>query len=98
MSVVGGEDLLELVGFLRQHERCARDVVLDRVLVLPEPRRELQLGSGLVDGDDLVHAVAAAFPLALCNGEVLMSRRTQAFDPGAVGACARCTAVLQVRA
>jgi hypothetical protein len=93
-----GDDAALLVGllsFLRAHERCALPISLDRLVVLPSPRSAELPSSGFVDGDPLVHAVAASSFLALCSGEVLMSRGSEAFVSGAAGACPRCSAVLQ---
>jgi hypothetical protein len=82
------DDLGDLTGFLREHERCTGDVVVDRVVVLPS-----DVASGLVDGDPLVHA-AASF-LALCSGAVLMSRGGSLFVPGAAESCPACSALLE---
>ena len=92
-AVSSADELLELIGFLREHDRCVREVVVDRVVVLPSPRRPVEVTSGLVDGDRLVHA-ASSF-LALCSGEVLMSRGASLFVPGAAESCMACSALLE---
>jgi hypothetical protein len=93
-AAADADDLLDLLAFLREHRWCVRNIVLDRVLVLPEPPVSWQLSRGRVAGDLLVHAVVGSSPLALCSGEVLMSREPGSFDEATPGACPRCSAVM----
>ncbi|MCA1710624.1 MAG: hypothetical protein LC789_02865 [Actinobacteria bacterium] len=89
--------LADLVPFLRQHAQCSGRIALDRVIALPEPRTAPKhlLGSGYVDGDVRLHAIAGSSPVVLCSGQVVLSRENAAFPADTPLICAECARLLQ---